>query len=440
MNSGNAFSAPMSRRQHLKLWGAAAAAAPLLAACGTGAGTSTTSTGRKNITFVTTAVSGTSSMEDYVKAYNESQDKYEVSVRSLPSQSSSTEVHQQLVQQLSRKDGSIDVLMMDIIWVAEFAAAGWTMDLGKDWNQADRDAFFPSTVAGGTYNGKYTALPFNTSAGLLYHRTDLLQGAGASVPQTWEDLTRTSSSIIASGAAPQGYLWQGKQAEASICDLVEVIASAGGSILSEDGKKATITEDPAVEAVQFLYDSINTTKISPRDTLSWDESPSRQAFWAGNAPFLRMWSHSWKATQDPATSKVAGKVALANLPHFAGGSSASCLAGYQVGISESSRNKEGAVDFLKWVMKPETSLSYYNSFGYAPGTKAFFDLPAMKDNPMAAALNAQIHSGGVARPVTPKYPQVSLALQSALSKALTSGNVKAELQVAKDNIDRILGS
>lgn len=439
MNSGNAFSAPMSRRQHLKLWGAAAAAAPLLAACG-GGSSSTTSSGRKTINFVTTAVSGTSTMEDYVKAYNQSQDKYEVTVRQLPSQSSSTEVHQQLVQQLSRKDGSIDVLMMDIIWVAEFAAAGWTMDLSKDWNQSDRDAFFPSTVVGGTYNGKYTALPFNTSAGLLYYRTDLLQGAGAAVPQTWADLSQTSSSIISKGAAPQGYLWQGKQAEASICDLAEIIASAGGSILSEDGKTATITDDPAVEAVQFLYDSINTTKISPRDTLSWDESPSRQAFWAGNAPFMRMWSHSWKATQDPNTSKVVGKAALASLPHFAGGSSAACIAGYQVGISDSSKNKDGAIDFLKWVMKPETSLSYYNSFGYAPGTKAFFDLPDIKNNPMATALNAAVHSGGVARPVTPKYPQVSLALQSALSKALTSGNVKAELQVAKDNIDRILGS
>ena len=46
--------------------------------------------------------------------------------------------------------------------------------------------------------------------------------------------------------------------------------------------------------------------------------------------------------------------------------------------------------------------------------------------------------GAIGRPVTPKYPQVTLVLQSEVSRALTSGNVKAALQTAKDKIQAIV--
>ena len=42
--------------------------------------------------------------------------------------------------------------------------------------------------------------------------------------------------------------------------------------------------------------------------------------------------------------------------------------------------------------------------------------------------------GAIPRPVTPKYPQVTLVLQSEVSRALTNGNVKEALQTAKDKI------
>jgi len=46
--------------------------------------------------------------------------------------------------------------------------------------------------------------------------------------------------------------------------------------------------------------------------------------------------------------------------------------------------------------------------------------------------------GAIPRPVTPKYPQVSLVLQSEISSAITSGDVKAALQTAKDKIQAIV--
>jgi multiple sugar transport system substrate-binding protein len=46
--------------------------------------------------------------------------------------------------------------------------------------------------------------------------------------------------------------------------MVSVVGSASGSILAPDGKTVLIAEPPAIKAVQFLYDTINKSKISPR--------------------------------------------------------------------------------------------------------------------------------------------------------------------------------
>lgn len=46
--------------------------------------------------------------------------------------------------------------------------------------------------------------------------------------------------------------------------------------------------------------------------------------------------------------------------------------------------------------------------------------------------------GAIPRPVTPKYPQVSLVLQSEISRAITTGDVKGALQSAKEKIQAIV--
>src|SRR6266704_3477566 len=115
---------PLSRRRFLHLGGAAlgaAAAAPILAACGS---SSSSSSGKTELTFASAKFFGKSNIGQIVDQYNSSQTKIHVTYRELPPPSSSTDVHQQLVQSLGRGDGSVDVFTQDVIWIAEFANAG----------------------------------------------------------------------------------------------------------------------------------------------------------------------------------------------------------------------------------------------------------------------------------------------------------------------------
>jgi multiple sugar transport system substrate-binding protein len=188
-------------------------------------------------------------------------------------------------------------------------------------------------VVDSPYSTLIPPTPWFVDSGMLYYRKDLLDGAGIQVPTTWDQLTSAATTLTSSGKAKFGFLWQGKQAEVLVCDLVEFVGSAGGSILASDGKTVAINDAAATKGVQYMYDTMNSRGISPKDLLSWDEEPSRRPFTAGQAAFLRNWSYVYTIAQDPSQSQVVDKVGVAPLPAFPGGKSTACLGGYQFGVS-----------------------------------------------------------------------------------------------------------
>lgn len=425
-------------RRSLLTWGSAAvgmaAFGPALAACSTS--TSSSTSGRKELTFACTKQPGSESMQTFVERYNSSQSNYHVTVRELPPPGSNTEVHQQLVQALGRNDGNVDVFSLDIVWVAEFAAAGWTEPMDANIDSTRKTDYFPGVVTALTYDGKLHGVPWATDAGQLYYRTDIVPKA--SVPTTWQDLVTVSAAAQQSGKAEFGFLWQAKQAEILVCTLVEFVASAGGGILGPDGKTVLIADAPAIEAVTFMRDLMFTSKVSPKDVLSWDEEPSRRPFTAGQGAFLRQWSYIWNVSQDPSQSQIVGKVGVAPLPAFPSGHSAACLGGWQLGVSSSSKNKDGAIDFANWMSSPATQIEYAGIFGNPPTVSSAYASPKLAASQPAFIQLKDVFVGGTPRPVTPKYPQVSLAIQSAVSRALTNGDVENSLKDCATAIKQIV--
>jgi multiple sugar transport system substrate-binding protein len=432
---------PLSRRNFVRGLGAvlaAGTAAPALAACG-GGSTAVSSGGKTTITFASAKFFAQESIGQIVEEYNNSQKLVNVQFQQLPTPSQSTEVHQQLVQALSLRDGSIDVFTGDIIWISEFAGAGWSAPLNDYFGPSVQAQYFPGVIDACTYGGAMHALPWYLDAGMLYYRKDLLDAAGIAAPASWSELVMAAQKLTSGGKVADGFNWQAKQAEVLVCDLVEFIGSNGGSILAPDGKTVTIAEPNAVEAVQFMYDTFNKDKITPKSVLSWDEVPSELPFLGGKAGFLRNWSFVWSDAQNKSSSGVVGKVGVTKLPAFPGGKSAACLGGYQFGMNASSSKKSAAIDFLTWMSSPATQLKWATQLGLAPSRPAVYDQPALAAaDPFMVSLR-DVFTGGTPRPKTPKYSQISLAIQAGVSAALATGNVQSNLTSTKAQIEQIIG-
>jgi multiple sugar transport system substrate-binding protein len=389
--------------------------------------------GPVELNFASAKFFGKQTIAEVVGAFNDSQSKIHVTYKELPPPSSSTEVHQILVQQLARRNGDPDVFTQDIIWIAEFAAAKWALPIDEYFKDSAKD-YFSGMVQACTWQEKLTALPWFVDSGMLYYRKDL----GFNAPTSWQELIASAKQATSSGSVKFGFLWQAKQAEVLVCDLVSFIGSNGGAILQADGKTVSIADEPAVEAVQLMRDLISKEQITPADVLSWDEEPSRRPFTAGEAAFLRNWSYVWKIAQSDAESKVVDKVAVAPLPHFPNKQSAAALGGYQYGINASSKKREAAVEFVRWMSSPETQLRFATQLGLCPTRAAVFDRPEIAKEQAFMQPLKDVFLGAIPRPVTPKYPQVTLVLQSEVSRALTNGNVKEALQTAKEKITTIV--
>ena len=205
----------------------------------------------------------------------------------------------------------------------------------------------------------------------------------------------------------------------------------GGQLLLriEDTDKARSTD----ESTRAIFDGLNWLG------LSWDEEPSRMPFTGGQAAFLRNWSYVWSDAQDPSSSKVVGKVGVTKLPAAPGGTSTACLGGYQFGMNASSTKKSAAVDFLTWMSSPATQLKWATQLGLAPSRPSVYQQPLLaKVNPFMVQLQ-NIFTGGTPRPKTPKYSQISLAIQAGVSAALSTGQIQSNLSSTKAQIEQIIG-
>ncbi len=389
------------------------------------------------IAFASAAFFSQKSIHDLLDAFHASQKAVRVTYVELPSAADPAALHANLAIRLRSQDSAPDLYSLDIVRVAEFTSAGFTLPLSEAFTPADMQAFLPGVVAGCTVAGNLAAMPWFADCGMLFYRSDLLEEVGAEAPETWNDLV--SAAKDRPRGIPYGFLWQGKKSEALVCNVVSVVGSNGGAILAPDGVTVTIASPEAVEALRFLHDTIEKSRISPAEVRNWDEEPSRKPFNAGKAMFLRNWSYTWGLAQQK-ESPIAGKIGVAPLPHFPGKASAACLGGYQYAVNPNSPEKAAVLDFLRWLSSPETQLRFAVTSGLAPTRPQVFDNPALRDAQPFLGQLKQVFAGALSRPVTPKYSDVSQAVQDAVSRALKSGKVKTELTRAKAKIEAIVQS
>jgi multiple sugar transport system substrate-binding protein len=145
---------------------------------------------------------------------------------------------QGLTVPLQARIPSPDVFLMDVAWVAQFAASGWLEPLspylGKE-GCVGKEALFPRVVdTVDTHEGVVVALPVYVDGGLLYYRKDLLEKYGLpGPPRTWEELLRHSETVQRGerGSRPgfHAFAWQGAQYEGLVCAFLEFAGPSGGS-------------------------------------------------------------------------------------------------------------------------------------------------------------------------------------------------------------------
>jgi multiple sugar transport system substrate-binding protein len=354
---------------------------------------------------------------------------------------SSTQLHDLLAQKLKNRDQKLDVYLMDSIWPAEFASAGWALPLDRYFAKAEQEEFLPSAMAANRYRGRIFGVPLFIDAGVLYYRKDLLAKHGLEPPRTWPDLVETAKTILARERDHRlsGYSGQFKQYEGLVCNMMEYILARGGSLWDEARLLSTIDEPPARQAVRFVRDHV-IGEIAHRGVLAYEEPESLALFVQGGAIFHRNWPYAWKVANDPKSSKVAGKVGMAALPGFPGHKGASALGGWQLGISRFSTKPDLAWRFAAFIASAEIQKRIALAAGRAPSRVALFGDPEI--NAALPQLKSLVETFAQAapRPTTAVYAPLSNVMQRYFSSvlALPDTDIQTRAAFAARDMNRLL--
>jgi multiple sugar transport system substrate-binding protein len=392
-------------------YGGALAAMVLLAACGQPAGARLTMSG--------SAVGLEADLlRQQIQRFNDAHPGLTVTLRATPD--AADQRHQLYVQWLNARAADPDVLQLDTIWTAEFAAAGWIASL--DPFEPSTDQFFVPAVDANRWNGALYALPWFVDVGLVYWRTDLMPRA----PSTMDELREFARRAQAEKKVPFGLVWQGARYEGLVTVFLEYLGAFGGSILDSQGRVA-VDSTAAVQALTTMCDAIRLDKTVPAAVLGWQEEQTRFAFQNGEAAFMRNWPYARPLLDDRVRSAVAGRFAIAAMPPAAGGSATAALGGSALAVNAFSDRKADAWEFIRFLLAPEQMLDRARTTGQYPPVPALYDTPELADalHGDARALRAIIDRA-VARPATPVYSELSGILQVSLHRALTGQQTPSE--------------
>mgnify|MGYP001024181304 FL=1 len=321
---------------------------------------------------------------------------------------------------MSASDSTLDVVILDVVRPAQFAAAGWSVPI----DDVDMAAYLPAYAEANTVDGQVVALPAFSDAMFLYYRTDLLEKYGLSVPTTWEEL-RTAARTVLEGEGDgdlQGLSFQAKAIEGAVCTFLLPYWSQGRNLV-EDGR-LTLDEEAATASMALWkgFADDGTAKANISEVATDD---TRREFQAGDAVFAVNWSYAWAQAQGD-ESEVAGKVGVARLPAMEGGEQVTCLGGWQWAVSAFSEHPDEAEALIKYLSSPEVAEYAAINGALMPAFPEVFEDPEVLAAVPWFSDALPVLETARPRPVTPRYAEVSETIRTTFNAVMSGVTAPAD--------------
>lgn len=359
-----------------------------------------------------------------VDTWNEANPDVQVRIELLPE--AADQQREQQALELQSEGSGFDILGMDVIWTGEYAENGWLTSLED--SRDDFEGSIESALDSASWGGELWAAPYNTNAGFLYYRSDLVDAP----PATWQEMCDTGQPV-AQQAGISAFIGQGAQYEGFIVNWLELYWSAGGELYNDDQTEVVFDTGIAAEVTQWMADNMGTC-FAPGYNTSMEEE-ARNEFQQGNTVFLRNWPYVFGLINEDTASPVNGNFAVAPIPAFDDGEPVSASGGFNLAVSAFSEHQEEAIDFVTWASTdPEPQTMLATEASVPPTLQSVYDDEALQEDPVMALLG-EVLPNTVARPPAPWWNELSVEMQQDLYPAV---NGEADVQTSVDAVDEFL--
>ena len=344
---------------------------------------------------------------------------------------------------LNARTGAYDLIMLDDPWFPRFASRQFLTDLTpllqkRGHNGPDSDFVAPSiALCRNPYQtGAFYALPYVGNSQLFFYRKDLFERYSLKEPNTWDDVLEAAKTIQekeTEGGKVYGYVMRAAQGNAAVADFMPIFWAFGGEMFDTAGKP-TVNSPEGIAALKFM---LELGKYSPPGYASFNADEVGAHLLQGTAAMSINWPAWIGSFNDPAKSKVIGKMAFTTLPGARKTGQAE-IGNWLIAIPKDAQNPEAAIDFLLWATSAE-QMKQSAKRANPPTRKSLF-----QDSELVAkfpSYPAQLKSLETSRPRprTPQWNEIENAFGIFLSKA-NSGELSAEeaMNQANAEIEKII--
>ena len=218
---------------------------------------------------------------------------------------------------LASKDSALDLMLIDVIRPAQWAAQGWAEPLDS-YLGADKAKILPTYLKAyaeaNQVNGKLIALPYFADSQFLYYRKDLLEKYKRPVPKTWDDMMETAKLIMDGEKNPQlqGFSTAGAPIEGTVCTYLVPLWGCGQR--SHQGRQAQPRHAGGAAAVPALRPDEAGGRAAQEHRRDSDRPHPRRLPGAATSCSRRPGATSGTASRTTPTRRSKGKVGVTVLP------------------------------------------------------------------------------------------------------------------------------
>ncbi len=286
---------------------------------------------------------------------------------------------------------------------------------------------------------------------MLWYRPDLVSPP----PQTWDQMVAEATRLHAEGK-PSWIAVQAKQYEGLVVWFNTLLESAGGRVLSEDGKTVTLVDTPehraaTVKALQIIK-SVATAPGADPSVTQTDEGTARLALEQGNAALEVNWPFVFASMLENAVKGGVPFLPLNDKPELAGAINEAgtfsptaeqfaialdaskqvfafapdpgvtpgaparvTLGGLNLAVASTTEKSAQAFEALRCI-RSESNQRYTSIEGGLPAvrTSLYSDPEFQKKYPQYAIIRDQLTNAAV-RPATPNYQAMSTRISATLA-------------------------
>lgn len=329
------------------------------------------------------------------------------------------DLHNAITTAMMDRETKYDVFMVDNIWIPEFVEAGWLADVTEYITPEIKQNISANALEAAEYppgSGRYYGMPWDVDTKyLLYNKTILKKAEIKAPPKTLNELWNQAMIIKKKGILKYPIAWNWSQHECLICDYT-ILATLFGGRLVDEARKPVFNKGGAVDALKWMIKTIE-AHIASWESLAFIESDVARIFGTGDVAFTLSWLPVYETVNRP--ELLAGACGITHVP----GSDilpegVSVNGADLIGISSSSKNKDAAVEFVKfWTGFDEQK-------GYAqwlfPSWMRIYDAPKIFRKgifDIQDVVDYQ-YKNMITRPRIPQYAAFSKELQLAIHEAL----------------------